>query len=485
MTHGGGLNFIDSNPAIEGMAQANQVIGGQTANDLNSMQLQELMRTRDVEHSIDEAIRQQLGQGGQPGVGQPADLGAMSMGPQPQPTMQGQSMPRGTATPAAPGATPPVSFAAQHPQMDVGRATPVPGGNAMVPVPNATPGQGQMAPMAGAPADLSTMAMWDRPQSPARINAGIDRVALARRLAQIPGGGAYAMQLIDQDQKDQQTQQQAALERQDHAVTNYFKSIENGDTYSAKYWGKQAGMDTPDDVLHDADFQKFMGQASKWKEFYSSDLQGFHDFYQTALKMHGAGDPDAFQKAYRAVPPTEKAAKGAFEDKNAEIDYLIKNLHYTQDQAARAVGLSPDGSGRGRGGGGSVWQLKHDSYLRTHPGDENGAQAFASGARQISYKEARTMAQQQALYESDHGGWDDAGTTLDSRIKDLTEIIMSDDPTFQQGGGAPGAQPATAGDAFALAQQAYDAIAKGADAGQVKARYRQQTGKDLPEQGTQ
>lgn len=490
MNSSGGVNFIDENPALTGMSRAETVMGQQTGNDLSSMQLSELMRTRDVEHAIDEAIRGQIAGQPQPGApdAQSADLGSMSMGGQPQPAMQGQSMPRGTSTPAAPSLPAPYAAAGN---LDIGRATPQPGGNAIVPIPNAVPGEGgTITPMGGAaPQALSTMSMASQPQSTAKVNAGLDRQALARKLAGIPGGGPAAMQFLDQDQAQQEKVQAAALERQDHAVTNYFKSIENGDTYSAKYWGKQAGMNVPDDVMHDADFQKFMGQASKWKEFYGSDLHGFQAFFQAATQLHGANDPDAFQKAYRANPPTEKPVKGGFDDKNAEIGYLMSHLHYTQDQAARAVGLSPDGSsGRGGAHSGGVFQFKHDLYLRQHPDDEEGAMAFANGEKKIGYKDAMDMAKGIVEVQLKNGGYDDEKPVLDRVRETAMKIMTGDDNAF--GGGTGGQQQQTPGAAFGLAQEAYDAIAKGAAAGQdisaaVKQRYKEKTGQDLPEQGSQ
>ncbi len=479
MQRSGGVNFVDSNPALSGMSSAETVIGQQTGNALNDMRLQELMRTRDAEHAIDQYMRETAGaaQPAAPGApGQSADLGSMSM-----------NAPAVVGNPPAAGAPAPAPVRPATPGDAGAGIAALPGSTSTGQVPGQpAPGQPTPGPM-GAPADLSTQAMNSLPVSQARIKAGFDRVALANRLAG-QGFGTEAMSQYDQAQKESQAEQDAALKQQDYNVTNYFKSLENGDTYSAKYWGAKAGMTVSDDVLHDADFQKFMGMASKWKEFYGSDLHGFQSFYQTALKLHQTNDPDAFTKAYQANPPTVKQPKGAFDDKNAEIAYLMKNLHMTQDQAVAAVGLSPNGRGHGGMGQGGVFQYKHDAYLKLHPGDEKGAMAFANGAKQIGYKDAMGIAKSLVAAQMQHGGFDD-DMPIEDRTRAMAMKIMQGDDTFADdapagvgGGGTPQADP---GASFGLAQQAYDAIANGKDANAVKQRYKQMTGQDLPEQGSQ
>jgi hypothetical protein len=69
----GGASLIYQNPALEGMAAADQIQGQRIGNDLNQMQLEELMRTRDAEHAVDQATRDYIASmGGGAPTGAPA-----------------------------------------------------------------------------------------------------------------------------------------------------------------------------------------------------------------------------------------------------------------------------------------------------------------------------------------------------------------------------------------------------------------------------
>jgi hypothetical protein len=284
--------------------------------------------------------------------------------------------------------------------------------------------QGPVA--AGMPANIAqAIPAGTMPKSQARVAASIDRIALAKRLAAVEGGGGAAMQQLEAGQAEDAASGKATREEHNHYVDNFFKALGNGDVYSAQYWGGQAGMDVPDDVLANTEFQGFAKQVSTFKSYYGTDLEGFHDFFQDALKLKEAGDPNALQKAYRANTPTVRGPKNPYNDKLGAVDALIKR-GVSKDQAYAMV--FPGGGRGANGGSGGVWDRKHSLWLKLHPGDDQGAMNYADGKTGLSRKEAATLAVGLAKAEmAENGPGLPDGMTVDQRIDDLTKKLMKND----------------------------------------------------------
>lgn len=465
------VNLLYENPALQGMQQANAVQAQQASTDLQRLRYDESRRTADAEAAADVALRDWItnqGGGQQQPMGGDPNQAATLQGQQPMPAMQGPMAAPPVAAPATPNG---INSA---PLPGPGIPTHEGGNPAIQPLPNAPMGG------AAAPADLSQaqpMGVPMQPQGPqpsaARTKAGLDRTSLARTMAGIPGMGQQALSVLEQQDQQDQGAASSALERNDHMVTNFFKSLQAGDTNSAMYWGQQAGIPVTPEMMQDADFMKFMGTVGDFKDMYGSDHDGFNAFYQSALQLHQANDPQAYQKAFAQNPPTEKTAPRPYQDKLDFYDILIKRGFKPEE--AQAIALQSGGR-RGAGSNGGVYEVRRQAWLRVHPGDEKGALSYAAGKKSMSYGEARKAARAEALALYEKEGLAE-GETVSSKIDELTEIYMGDGQEDTGAGVSPGVDP------MQLSREAYDAISQGAPEADVKARYKQQTGQDLPPAG--
>lgn len=314
--------FLSDNPALAGQAKMQALQAQQQQTDMARLEYDEAVRTRDANVAVDTALRNwiQRSYGSAPGVNQTSPEGASLAGQEPSVNTAS----RGPDA-AGPG---PVATAGQGnaPGFDTmmqqvlpqsgGQMQPLPGTmsappGANQPVPNATPGmQPQMMPAQGG-ASLA----GQQPMEPPRLN----RVDLARDLANTPGTGAHALALIEQqDAIDAETEK-----AKDHAVENFFKSLDAGDVNSAKYWAQKSGMEMPDDAYADAELMQHLGIVGKWKQLYGSDLTGFGNFttqYFNALEKGEKVNPYSF---FAANPPRSRASARA-STKQADFNFLVE-----------------------------------------------------------------------------------------------------------------------------------------------------------------
>lgn len=309
------------NPAFRGAQQVYDMQRAQQDADLARLQYDEAVRTRDANDAVDSALRNWIQRsypgGSAPGVAQTGPQGASLAGQEPQMPQQPQPSAAGPGPAATASQGNVAGFETMMRQtlpQSGGQMQPIPGtmrapAGANQPVPNATPSmQPQMAPAGGA--TLS----GQQPMEPPRLN----RVDLARDLSRTPGTGAQALALIEQ----QEAIDAEADKAKDHAVENFFKSLDAGDVNSAKYWAGKSGMDMPDEAFQDAELLQHLGVVGKWKQLYGSDLTNFGKFttqYFNALEKGEKVNPYSF---FAANPPSSRGSQRA-DAKITQYQFLL------------------------------------------------------------------------------------------------------------------------------------------------------------------
>jgi hypothetical protein len=310
------VEFVRDNPAIRGMQSVYDMQAQQGQADLARIQLDEAISTRNAERAVDDAYRNYIGSayGSAPGVAQAQPQGAANLqAVQPQAAPQAAPAP-GPAATAGAGDAP--GFQAMLQQV-------APSGAQMQPLPNATPGMG---PGAATPVPNATPGMQPQMQ-PANLAAAqpmapqtrqFDRRALAVELAKVPGAGGNAMALI----AEQEAIEAQEAKDKDHAVENFFKSIDAGDVNSAHYWAQKSGMELPPDALADAELVKHLGIAGKWKALFGKDLEAFGNFTSQYFNALEAGQTPNPYSLYAANKPTNRGGAGS-DAKIRQYQFLV------------------------------------------------------------------------------------------------------------------------------------------------------------------
>jgi hypothetical protein len=319
--------FLSENPALSGMQQAYDMQAQQQQSEMARLEYDEAVRTRDSNEAVDTALRNWIQRsypaGSAPGVAQTGPQGASLAGQQPNVTTAaapGSAAGPGPAATAGQGNAPGFDAMMQQvaPRMPqsgvqqvqpIGRAGPAP---EMRNLPGVMGGpQLQAMPAQQGGASLS----GQQPMEPPRLN----RVDLARDLANTPGTGASAIALIEQ----QEAIDAEADKAKDHAVENFFKSLDAGDVNSAQYWAQKSGMDLPPDALADAELVKHLGVVGKWKQLYGADLTGFGKFTQQYFNAMESGQKVNPYSFFAANPPSSRGAARA-STKQADFNFLVE-----------------------------------------------------------------------------------------------------------------------------------------------------------------
>jgi hypothetical protein len=466
-------SLIATNPATQGMADMANVQGATIGNNLARMQFEELRRTRDVEHQIDSALRQMilqeggLGQtGGDVGAAQPvaplAEGGFAGASPQPTAPRAGgslQNVPVPQMSPApgpqatmgrgdAPGfqsmlanVLPPEANGQQ-----AGRGMPLaPAG----PTPNQNPQLGLATPEMSQTAKMVPLQNPPMPGTvetpPAARTMGLDRQMLARRLAQIEGGGTAAYELLREQEELDTADATAARESHDKAVTNFFKSIEAGDVYSAQYWSAQAGMEIPDEMYSDAEAMRVLGIAGKYKTFYGADVESFGRFLGDAFNRVGAGDPKAFENAFSLNRPKRVASSRIVSPQNQAYAALLQK--HNGDAVAAYREWKTIGGGAGSGQQTTI-QRREELALKFFPDDPIRQADFINGGRPPTRTEIRKLAvdELKARYGSTPPRGEDWDRELTETIREYETLAYQHIiPPDEGSGGEPEIDFATQG----------------------------------------
>lgn len=332
--------FLSENPALRGAQQVYDLQAQQQQADLARMEFDEAVRTRDANVAVDSALRNWIQRsypaGSAPGVQQSGPQGASLAGQQPDMTTAAGTSPAvapapGPAATLGAGDAPgfqqmlqgvqglPKSGATMQPLPRAGRADP----NAYQPLGLAPPTSGnQMVPLQQGGATLA----GQQPMEPPRLN----RLDLARDLSQTPGTGAQALALIEQQEAIEAEEEKA----RDHAVENFFKSLDAGDVNSAQYWAQKSGMDLPPDALADAELVKHLGIVGKWKQLYGSDLTNFGKFTQQYFNAMESGQKVNPYSFFAANPPSSRSAARA-STKQADYEFLVSKGVSSQEAMQR------------------------------------------------------------------------------------------------------------------------------------------------------
>ena len=251
------LNFSGDNPATGAFnaerQRQNVQRGADTQDALRQLQIQELGRTRDTEIGIDKAIRD--------------FIRAKDAGQQPQaaapPGVLRQVTPRsGAAAGAGPG-----------PQ-------------GAVPGAQVAPGAAQ-----GAPA----------PTQPS-LTAATPFGGLQRGLAEVPGGGAAALGLAQQDQT-------AAAAQIAKVMDQAFAALKEGtDPNRMRFLFELSGINNvPEEVFRDAGLRQQMARADEFRALFGNDFASFGRFLADAWKNDNPrGEPD-YEGAFQRNQPTNQS----------------------------------------------------------------------------------------------------------------------------------------------------------------------------------
>jgi len=218
---------------------------------------------------------------------------------------------------------------------------------------------------------------------------GLDRQELARRLAAIEGGGTAAYELLREQEDLDSTAATQAREDHDKAVTNFFKSIDAGDVYSAQYWAAQSGMDIGPEVYADAEAMRLLGIAGKYKSFYGADVESFGRFVDDAFKRHAAGDANAFQSAFTLNRPKRVTTGRILSPENQTYQALL------QKHGGNAVEAYKEWKALGaKSGGGSAttFEQRKEFAAKLYPNDLQAQANFINGGRTPTRTELRKLA---------------------------------------------------------------------------------------------
>jgi hypothetical protein len=405
------MGLISVNPALQGAQDAAQLQRSQLAGDLALMQIEELKRTRDTEHAVDAALRDYILNNGSLSQAPSGDVRTASGSPSPA----GQQQPASLANVSVPATSP----RAPGPQATMGRGDatgfqgmlasilPPQGDGTHTGHPNYQPIPGTMnapqAAMQNLPGDMTVpqpkMVPLQNPPMPGMITTppaartmGLDRQRLARRLAQVEGGGAAAYELLrEQEDLDTADANQARADH-DKAVANFFASIDKGDVYSARYWADAAGMDISDEVYSDAEAMRVLSVAGKYKSFYGSDVEGFGRFLDDAFKRIAAGDPNAFQSAWSLNKPKRIAGQGRLLSPDNQLYQSLLQKHGGDAVAAYQEWKVATAKAGGTGGSGTTFQQRKEFAEKLYPNDLEAQAGFINGGRKPSRAELRKMA---------------------------------------------------------------------------------------------
>lgn len=444
-------SLISTNPAMGGAQDMANLQRQQQAINLGRLTYEESRRTADAERAVDQALRDWILQDG--GLGQTGgDVGQT----QPAAALGGGGMPAASPMPTAPGAggsLQAVRPPAPGPQATMGRGD-EPGFQGMLsqvlppemgrqqqndqrwaefergvtsgqipygevqPIPNAVPGQ----------SGAKMVLLQDKPMpgtitTPgAATTMGLDRQELARRLAQIEGGGTAAFELLREQEEMDSADAAGARESHDKAVTNFFAAIDKGDVYSAQYWAAQAGMEIGDEMYGDAEAMRILGIAGKYKTFYGSDVESFGQFLETAFKRVAAGDPNAFQSAFQLHRPKRVAGQSRIVSPQNQAYAALLEKHKGDAVAAYREWKSI-GAGGGQGGGTTFEQRKAFAE-KLYPTDPEAQANFINGRTRPSRTEIRKLAvdELKARYGSSPPRGDDWTRELNDTIREYETL---------------------------------------------------------------
>lgn len=179
-----------------------------------------------------------------------------------------------------------------------------------------------------------------------------------------------------------------------------------GDLEGAKYVAQQYGETIPDEILTNARFRaQVTALAQEAQTRYPQNPQKQQEYLKEA--MRGLTD----------------ATVGSGNAQNPVYPYQVPNAPEADASSGRS--------------GGGVFQYRRQAWLETHPGDEQGALAYASGTKQQSDAEVYNMASGIMAREF-QGAFGASAEDKQARTQEIYQQLKGMGPA----GAAPQPQPA-------------------------------------------
>jgi hypothetical protein len=197
-------------------------------------------------------------------------------------------------------------------------------------------------------------------------------------LAKAPGTGTAMAGMMQHDMT-----QQAAARAEDRRLREegsrlMLGALKDGDVELAKYTAQQYGLNVPDEMWSNKNVVmqlRTAGNLAKQLSIKDEHAVAFAHGYVEALAA-GAPVQQAVMQGLAKVPKNGFEVKGHVVAEDGTVTFYDKNGE-TKDSGIKA---RPTG---GRGGAGSVYEVKRNAWLAVHPGDQQGALDYASGKKQI------------------------------------------------------------------------------------------------------
>jgi hypothetical protein len=263
--------------------------------------------------------------------------------------------------------------------------------------------------VAGAPSRLRALnANADTAQANAQVATGTVEPRIQQQQS--------AATISDVNARYAEPRAQAGLRQANAAALNaemqsFYKSLEllnAGRTDEAMAVAQATGQTIPQEVIDNAQVRNALTLAAKHaQEAYPNrpkDQQSYiHGFITDMAKRAGSGqapnDPTAIYNVPGAPAPQEDTSRSSYEivhrqETDETGQPVVRSYRFDKFsgmlEPLQGTGAFSKATGAGSGTGSgrtSVFQQKQTAWLAVHPGDNEGALAYASGRRQMSEAE--------------------------------------------------------------------------------------------------
>lgn len=220
----------------------------------------------------------------------------------------------------------------------------------------------------------------------------LSSVDVNRRLAADPNiGGGRRLHALGQAEEAEQKRTQVEAQARERNAREFKMFVDSGAYAAASEVGKRMGLNVPPEFWADKE------RVAKLRE--TLDIEDRRA--GITQKRASAGASSASAEASRALAQSRQP--GAYEDfEDAEGRVVRRNKATGESSYVNA----PDGKPLVRRQAGStgrdpLFETKRQAWLRTNPGDEQGALEFASGRRQATVAELLRVAQSAAEKRAD------------------------------------------------------------------------------------
>lgn len=201
------------------------------------------------------------------------------------------------------------------------------------------------------------------------------------RLSATPGGGdaAFARQ---QSLAEQEARRQ---EQEDQWEKLAIQGLAQGDMTTYDFYSRKAGLELPPEVVNNAKARSLISRGLLvTNDFYKSNPQQGQRFFNAFIQSGGD-----IQAAYAAAgPPQGRSGRS-----NVSLETVMRGDQRVLAMINRSTGqfqgfvqdnqgqplVVPGGSSSRGSPAPSAWQQKYDAWLKTHPGDVDGALDYANG----------------------------------------------------------------------------------------------------------